>query len=237
MLDVWGVRGQESWIRYASLLPQQAESEGYAEGSSMGSAMMLKAKSTAARCVIVVTQRLHSLRRVTELRVAPPRDLAILTLNCFGLLFTALTQHADFLLPTSAPQERNNSDRGVPAYHPDLPPAELPPVLDPQQFDKQLVQTAYRFAVDLKKILYQQPCYCYCDRKHGHNSLLDCFTTKHTAGCGTCLKELFYIYEQTNQGATAVQIREGIIRGDWKAVNLDKYRNPPDSQFILVPPM
>jgi len=36
-----------------------------------------------------------------------------------------------------------------------------------------------------------------------------------------CLKELYYSYAQTKKGKTAAQIRQGIIKGDWKQIDLD----------------
>jgi hypothetical protein len=35
------------------------------------------------------------------------------------------------------------------------------------------------------------------------------------------MKEVFYAYEQTMLKKTPTQIRAGIIRGDWKAINLE----------------
>ena len=69
-------------------------------------------------------------------------------------------------------------------------------------------------------MIYQQPCYCYCDRGMGHNSLHSCFSGTHGAQCGTCLKELYYTYTMHKQGKTAQEIRAGIIKGDWKLVDL-----------------
>ena len=73
---------------------------------------------------------------------------------------------------------------------------------------------------------------CHCDRSNGHGSLLDCFASRHGAGCDTCIKEAFYSYEQTHKGKTPAQIREGIVRGDWQKVDLAKYQKdylPPVS--------
>lgn len=81
---------------------------------------------------------------------------------------------------------------------------------------------AYELAAKIPKVIYQQPCYCYCDRGMGHNSLHSCFAGTHGAECGTCLKELYYAYTMYKQGKTARQIRAGIIKGDWKAIDLDK---------------
>jgi hypothetical protein len=35
------------------------------------------------------------------------------------------------------------------------------------------------------------------------------------------MKEVFYAYEQTRLKKTPTQIRAGIIRGDWKAIDLE----------------
>ena len=114
----------------------------------------------------------------------------------------------------------------VPAYHAQPPQGELPATMDPELFADPFVQNAYAVAAKIKKTLYQQPCYCHCDRSKGHTSLLDCFASKHGSGCGTCIYEDFYSYEQSRKGKTAAQIREGIIKGDWKSVDATKYQKP-----------
>jgi len=118
------------------------------------------------------------------------------------------------------------SEAPVPAYNAG-PPAKgtkLPPILTPDQLwganAQSPVQThAYELAAKIPVVLHQQPCYCYCDRM-GHNSLHSCFEGTHGAQCDTCLKELYYSYVMHKQGKTAAQIRKGIIRGDWKEVDL-----------------
>jgi hypothetical protein len=35
------------------------------------------------------------------------------------------------------------------------------------------------------------------------------------------MKELYYSYAQTKKGKTPAQIRQAIIKGEWKQVNLD----------------
>lgn len=114
----------------------------------------------------------------------------------------------------------------VPAYHTSVPEGPLPTTLSPSLFTDPVVQNGYRLAARIKKILYQEPCYCHCDRSQGHGSLLDCYTGKHAAECGTCLREDFYAYEQTRKGKSAAQIREGIERGDWQKVDITKYKSP-----------
>jgi hypothetical protein len=120
----------------------------------------------------------------------------------------------------------------VPAFHSEAPAGNLPDTLEPAIYSDKLLFNAYAAAARVKKVLYQEPCYCHCDRSQGHTSLLSCFSTSHGAGCETCVKEVFYAYEQTRRGKTPAQIREGIIRGDWEKVQLAKYQQnylPPVS--------
>jgi Protein of unknown function with PCYCGC motif len=118
------------------------------------------------------------------------------------------------------------SDGQMPAFHAQAPTGELPATMNPELFDQTIVQNAYAVAAKIKKTLYQQPCYCHCDRSKGHTSLLDCFASEHGSGCGTCIYEDFYSYEQLRKGKTAKQIREGIIKGEWKSVDAKKYEQP-----------
>lgn len=116
------------------------------------------------------------------------------------------------------------ADNSIPAYHAQAPKGELPETLKPEYFSDPLVKNAYAVAAKIKKTLYQQPCYCHCDRSKGHTSLLDCFASEHGSGCGTCIYEDFYAYEQVHKDKTAAQIREGIIKSEWKSVDAAKYR-------------
>jgi Protein of unknown function with PCYCGC motif len=128
----------------------------------------------------------------------------------------------------SAPSLESESDQGVPHFNAAPSVKEkLPPILTRDQLWAANAQDAYRIhayelAAKIPKVIYQQPCYCYCDRGMGHTSLHSCFTGTHGAECGTCLKELYYTYAMYKQGKTARQIRAGITKGDWKSVELDK---------------
>jgi len=115
---------------------------------------------------------------------------------------------------------------GIPAYNAGPPPkgGKLPPILAKSELwgaDAQNVyQThAYELAAKIPNVLHQQPCYCFCDRM-GHNSLHSCFESTHGAQCATCLKELYYSYQEHKKGKTAAQIRAGIIKGEWKQIDL-----------------
>lgn len=154
--------------------------------------------------------------------------------NFFGVAFLFGLALAIILIPqqaaSGAPQAANMPQAGaaddVPAYHTKAPEGELPDTMNPDLFSNPIVQNAYRVAAKIKKTLYQQPCYCHCDRSQGHASLLDCFASNHGSGCGTCIYEDLYSYEQVHKGKTAAQIREGIIKGEWKSVDGKKYEKP-----------
>ena len=98
--------------------------------------------------------------------------------------------------------------------------------MNPDLFTDPVVQNAYTVAARIKKTLYREPCYCHCDRSQGHGSLLDCFASKHGAGCNICIAEDLYTYEQSLKGKTAAQIRAGIIKGEWQSVDFTKYQTP-----------
>jgi hypothetical protein len=130
------------------------------------------------------------------------------------------------LTPRAASRQAQSSEEPVPAFHNEAPKEQLPETLSPSQFSDVVVQNAYALAARVKRVLYQQPCYCHCDRSQGHKSLLDCFASTHGSGCGVCMREAVYSYEQTKRGKTAAQIREGIERGEWQQVDMSKYQTP-----------
>lgn len=111
----------------------------------------------------------------------------------------------------------------TPAFHAKPPLDVLPPTMEPSLFPDVQTFNAYAVAGRTKRVLYQQPCYCHCDRSQGHGSLLDCFVSRHAAGCDICQKEDFYAYEQTHKGKTPAQIRDGIMHGEWEKVDTTKY--------------
>ena len=136
-------------------------------------------------------------------------------------------------LPLSAssgmPENSNTSqfaEEAVPAFHAQAPKGDLPATMNPTLFSDPVVQNAYTLAAKIKKTIYQEPCYCYCDRSQGHKSLLDCFASKHGAGCNICIYEDFYSYEQSRKGKTTAQIRASIIKGEWQSVDASRYQKP-----------
>jgi hypothetical protein len=115
------------------------------------------------------------------------------------------------------------ADEGIPSYHAYALKPPIPATIDPKQFPDALNRNVYALAAKIKPVLYQQPCYCYCDRHSGHKSLLDCFVSTHGSECDICQKEAVLAYQQTQKGKTPAQIRAAIIHGDWKSVDLQPY--------------
>jgi hypothetical protein len=127
---------------------------------------------------------------------------------------------------TMSAQWANPGDEDVPAYNAGPPSRDtkLPPILTKADLwganAQYPYQThAYELASKISAVLHQQPCYCYCDRM-GHNSLHTCFENTHGARCAACMKELYYSYQENKKGKTATQIRDGIIKGEWKRIDL-----------------
>jgi hypothetical protein len=131
------------------------------------------------------------------------------------------------ILAVSTPWAISQQEGEVPAYHagPPAKGADLPPLLGREQLWGPNAQYpfqshAYELAAKIPNVMYQQPCYCYCDRGMGHKSLRSCFEGTHGAQCSVCLKEAYYTYSLHQKGKTAAQIREGIMKSEWKQVDL-----------------
>jgi hypothetical protein len=144
---------------------------------------------------------------------------------CGAILWVAWLTLA-IAAPRAIPHFAQATEEPVPAFHNQAPQGQLPETISPTEFSDVVVQNAYILATRVKKILYQQPCYCHCDRSQGHKSLLDCFASKHGAACGVCMREAIYSYEQSHHGKNAAQIRAGIERGEWQQVDMTKYQTP-----------
>jgi hypothetical protein len=131
------------------------------------------------------------------------------------------------IMVVSTPWAISQQEGEVPAFHagPPAKGADLPPLLGKEQLWGPNAQypfqsRAYELAAKIPNVMYQQPCYCYCDRGMGHKSLRSCFEGTHGAQCSVCLKEAYYTYSLHQKGKTAAQIREGIMKGEWKQVDL-----------------
>ena len=114
----------------------------------------------------------------------------------------------------------------LPPYNARAPlPGELLPILPADQrvgenFKYPFQVHAYELAAKIPDVINQLPCYCYCERI-GHKSLHTCYESDHGAHCGICMKEVYYAYQQTKLNKTPAEIREGIIKGEWKSIDLE----------------
>jgi len=132
------------------------------------------------------------------------------------------------IMVVSSPWAISQPEGGeLPAFHtaPPAKGADLPPLLGKEQLwgpnsQYPFQSRAYELAAKIPNVMYQQPCYCYCDRGMGHKSLRSCFEGTHGAQCSVCLKEAYYTYSLHQKGKTAAQIREGIMKGEWKQLDL-----------------
>jgi hypothetical protein len=50
---------------------------------------------------------------------------------------------------------------------------------------------------------------------------------RHSSVCSVCKMEAVFAYQQTKLGKTPAHIREAIIQGKWKEVDMSKYNLPP----------
>src|ERR1700687_5748617 len=76
-----------------------------------------------------------------------------------------IPQRAASRLPNGgAGTQQTGSEEPVPAFHSTVPQGPLPATMSPVLFPDIVVQNAYTVAARVKKTLYQEPCYCHCDR-------------------------------------------------------------------------
>lgn len=141
-----------------------------------------------------------------------------LVLSLFALVCVVSMTHAQW----------KDQQPDVPAYNKTAPAKgeKLPPIMTEQQLAQAGLtapaqKASYKAAARIASVLHQVPCYCYCDRHAGHKSLRSCFEGTHGANCSTCMAEALYSYQMTKKGWTASQIRDGIIRGEWKQIDLE----------------
>jgi hypothetical protein len=148
--------------------------------------------------------------------------------NMFGVIVIFIFAAAAVAVALPASQQGTAGNvaqpaKKIPAFHSAPPTARLAATMDPKQFSDVATQNAYAMAAKIKNVLYQQPCFCYCDANDGHHSLYDCFVSDHGANCNTCRMEGIFAYEQTRKGQTPAQIRKEIINDEWKKVDLTQY--------------
>jgi hypothetical protein len=134
------------------------------------------------------------------------------------LIAAAVMIHGQFL---------PGNDKSIPAYHASepAPGVALPPLMTQEQLASAGLtapaqKESYKAAARVSKIVYQQPCYCHCDKHAGHTSLRSCFENAHGANCSTCMAEALYAYKMSKKGWSATMIRDSIIRGEFQQTDL-----------------
>ena len=143
---------------------------------------------------------------------------ALLVIGAAMPLFVQTGQGAD----QAADQAADSG--GQHAYHDHLPPGPLPTTRNPAEFENNRAAfVTYTLAARIRKILYQEPCFCPCHEKEGHQSLLDCFAGNHGLSCYLCKQEVIYCYEQHRSGKSAHDIRKGLMKREWSKVDVNKY--------------
>jgi hypothetical protein len=165
------------------------------------------------------------------------KSFAGVILSFSAVLLFATGASAQFAQPPAAPSDNSSAQTAplpkpaLPPFHTSAPKTGLPATQDPHNFPEIENQNLYALAAKEKALLYQQPCFCHCDREVGHGSLLDCYVDNHASVCILCKKEAVFTYTESQQGKTAAQIRQEIIDGKWKSVDLSKY----DNEVIVTP--
>ena len=86
---------------------------------------------------------------------------------------------------------------------------EKRPVLDPALFSDRTIYepeagAAYRIAREIPATIDRLHCFCECAENQAfrHKTLLTCFTDRHAAGCGICVKETLLARELKDKGAS-----------------------------------
>jgi hypothetical protein len=121
-------------------------------------------------------------------------------------------------------EDNKAASQQVPPYHNAAPRGREAAALDVREFaGDPKMKVLYGQANRVRKVLYQLPCYCKCSRYLHHGSLLACYREKHATTCDTCQKESIYAFEQAQAGKSVEQIRQEIVKGAWKDIDVDAH--------------
>jgi uncharacterized protein with PCYCGC motif len=118
---------------------------------------------------------------------------------------------------------RGSGTSGGRAYHHEPPAKPLPKTMDPAVFlGDRSTFVAYSLASRIRSVLYQEPCFCGCDKFAGHESLLDCFVGEHGKVCNGCKSEAIFCFIEHEKGKTAAEIRKEMNAGEAWKVNIEE---------------
>jgi len=76
---------------------------------------------------------------------------------------------------------------------------ETRPTLSPEYFFGKTAR-AYKAAREIPHVLDKIYCYCNCQKKAGHKSLLTCYVDRHGSKCDICMKEANMAYDLYKEG-------------------------------------
>jgi hypothetical protein len=139
-----------------------------------------------------------------------------LVLTAGGIVMWTLRQvpdsgrHGSQMAHSPSPPESSQSEPRVPQFY-QAAPSSLPPVLPAARFIGK-TNAAYKAVSEIPETIAQLPCYCHCDKAHGHKSLYSCFETDHAASCAVCVDEALLAYRlEKEEKLKPDQIRDRII--------------------------
>jgi hypothetical protein len=115
----------------------------------------------------------------------------------------------------------------IPTRQSSRPDERLAPTLPPSDFPRNPVaQHAYYTAALIEPLLEKLPCDAGSAGHAADGTLLSCFQDRQAAHCPACLREDYYAYTESRDGENAREIRQGILEGAWKDINLSKWDSP-----------
>lgn len=139
--------------------------------------------------------------------------------SCLCVFLIGIGAMPIFVQSDALPKQTQLSQASTGGPYHDHPPNEaLPATLDPAPLRASSAAfVTYTLAAKIKAVLYQEPCFCPCDKEEGHRSLLDCFKDNHSVWCPRCQAEVIFCYRMHVKGQNPEQIRDGLRKGEaWK---------------------
>jgi Protein of unknown function with PCYCGC motif len=174
------------------------------------------------------------------------RHFVAVVVTFVTVLSATIFRSASGAPPLASTSATPSTGRGAPidtpgtqeyAYHKEPPSGPLPATLDPASFaGNEGAILTYSIAAKIRELLYQEPCYCLCNKLKGHRSLLDCYTSDHGAVCHMCQLEVIFVYEQSKAHKTTAEIRDAMETGEVWKLDLKQYIEAHYSEYKPIAP-
>ena len=94
-------------------------------------------------------------------------------------------------------------------------PSDASAVLDPEQFSKEEVRSAYRIAMEIPDVLNKLYCWCGCENRGIHRSNLGCFEDKMAVRCAVCRGTAEIAYRMVQEGVTDAGTIQAAVDRKW----------------------